>query len=232
MQVPPFLKNCEFFKSKSSLCKKNKMASKFAVSVFLLSNLLSLTHAGADGDHASCHMTPAYPLPSNVKRQIVYCANKKRSLPWFDIDLDTDPYDRWKEIALTYKAEIQTVIDFIFHMNTFFQKDLLPIVEMRSSEILGRMPNDYGIEIEGLSAYTEVEVAKLIIVNSAYELSGLCTSIVAQNTDGSMYHGRNLDFGLYPGFNWTDFQWELTELLRPTLFNARMNKGGKVLYSA
>ncbi|ETO33686.1 hypothetical protein RFI_03416 [Reticulomyxa filosa] len=155
-----------------------------------------------------------------------------RTMPWFDIDLDTDPYDRWKEVALTLKTEIQYLVDFVFHMDTFFEKDLLPIVEMRSSEILERMGSEYGPEIQGLADYTEIEVAKLIIVNSAYELMGLCTSIVAQNSDGTMYHGRNLDFGLYPGINWTDFQWGLTEALRPTLFNARMNKGGQVLYSA
>jgi len=133
---------------------------------------------------------------------------------------------------LTFKTQITNLVDFVFHMNTFFQKDLLPIVQMRSSEILARMGSEYGPEIEGLSYYTEIELAKLIIVNNAYELMGLCTSIVAQNTDGTMYHGRNLDFGLYPGVNWTDFQWELTEALRPCLFNARMNKGGALLYSA
>jgi len=176
--------------------------------------------SGANGDHASCHMTPAYPPPSN------------RSLPWFDIDLDVDPHDRWQEVALTFKTQIQNLINFVFHMNTFFSKDLLPIVEMRSSEILARMGSEYGPEIQGLADYTEIEVAKLIIMNNAYELMGLCTSIVAQNTNNTMYHGRNLDFGLYPGINWTDFQWELTEALRPCLFNARMNKGGQLLYSA
>jgi len=75
-------------------------------------------------------------------------------------------------------------------------------------------------------------VAKIIILNAAYELLGLCTSIVAQDTQGNVYHGRNLDFGLGLAFNFSDFQWGLTEVLRPILFNAEMMQNNQTLYKA
>ena len=31
---------------------------------------------------------------------------------------------------------------------------------------------------------------------------GFCTSIVAEDNDGNIFHGRNLDFGLWPAVNW------------------------------
>ena len=142
-----------------------------------------------------------------------------------------DPYDRWQEVSTIYKEKIIDLIDFLFGFDTIVSKDLLPLIQANANEILARMPNDYGVEIEGIAAVTGVELADLIFVNMAYEIFGLCTSIVAESASGTMYHGRNLDFGLYPGVNWTDVQWGLTEKLRPCLFNARMMKNGQVLYS-
>ena len=43
---------------------------------------------------------------------------------------------------------------------------------------------------------------------------------------------RNLDFGLFLGWDQENRTWTLAELLRPLLFNARMMKGGKVMYNA
>lgn len=47
---------------------------------------------------------------------------------------------------------------------------------------------------------------------------------------GHLYHGRNLDFGLWPAFNFSDFQWELTNSLRDTLFNVNFTRNGKLWY--
>merc|ERR1711971_635885 len=66
--------------------------------------------------------------------------------------------------------------------------------------------------------------------NIAYEIFGLCTSIVAQDDSGHVYHGRNLDFGLWPAVNWTTVQWDLTTELREILFNVNFTKGGQLAY--
>ena len=50
--------------------------------------------------------------------------------------------------------------------------------------------------------------------NMAYELEGGCTSIVAQDAEGHVLHGRNLDFGLFLGEDWRHLQWTLTEETR------------------
>ena len=58
--------------------------------------------------------------------------------------------------------------------------------------------------------------------NIMYELSGACTSIVAQDAQGRLYHGRNLDFG--PA--------SLAAKLRPLLRNIRFVRGGQVLFNS
>ncbi len=40
-----------------------------------------------------------------------------------------------------------------------------------------------------------------------YEIFTLCTSIVGQDNNGKIYHARNLDFGLFLG-------WDLTNDVR------------------
>jgi len=47
-----------------------------------------------------------------------------------------------------------------------------------------------------------------------------------------MYHGRNLDFGIFMGTNATTHNWQLTQDLRDNLINVQFTRGGKVLYNA
>ena len=42
-------------------------------------------------------------------------------------------------------------------------------------------------------------VGEVVLYNIFYEVFTVCTSIVAQDTNGKMYHARNLDFGLFLG---------------------------------
>ena len=47
---------------------------------------------------------------------------------------------------------------------------------------------------------------------------------------GHVYQGRNLDFGLFLGWDSSNHTWALTERLRPLLFNAKFTKNGETVY--
>jgi len=111
-------------------------------------------------------------------------------------------------------------------------KEVISLIQKDSASVLARFPNDWGQEISSIAEIIDREVGEVIFYNIAYEVMGFCTSIVAMNSDGSIYHGRNLDFGLYPDVNWSDIQWDLTQDLRPILFNANFTKNGKTLYKS
>ena len=66
--------------------------------------------------------------------------------------------------------------------------DLIDFIRGQENNILARFPNDIGDEIRGIAEVTKIEIALLIIYNIAYELVGLCTSIVAQNETGHVFH--------------------------------------------
>ena len=62
---------------------------------------------------------------------------------------------------------------------------------------------------------------------------GACTSIIAENADGSIYHARNLDFGIWPALYLKDGNfWELTHVLRPIVVNVEFKRGGDLVYKS
>ena len=79
------------------------------------------------------------------------------------------------------------------------------------------LPAPYGDEMKGISQATGVPLGKkslytkrkefllstfvgeIVLYNIFYEIFTLCTSIVAQDQNGNILHGRNLDFGLLLG---------------------------------
>jgi len=164
----------------------------------------------------TCHMTPSYPPP------------EKNDIGWFTINLDDPPQDRWTEPVTYYKSGIQQLIDLVVSFD--LAKAIIAEISKDSQSVLNRFPNDWGREIASIAQIIDREVSEVIFYNIAYEVMGFCTSIVAMNTDGEIFHGRNLDFGLYPDVNWSDFQWELTQDLRPILFNANFTRNGTSLY--
>jgi len=97
-------------------------------------------------------------------------------------------------------------------------------------EFLARFPEDYGAELQAIATATKIPICEIIIYNLAYEVLGGCTSIVAQDAQGNIHHARNLDFGLGP-FNGTEKQWQLTDALRPLIYNVNFTKGGKTLFT-
>lgn len=178
----------------------------------------------------SCQMTNAYPPDAS------------RAVPWYDVDLDLPPDQRWEEVINDYMPQVQALYELLYECQDEYSNEpciFNRLIEFVGEEITGnedeiiaRWPKDYGQELVGIAAQSGVPLDQLIGLNMGYELMGFCTSIVAWNTaTQQMYHGRNLDFGLMLGVNWTDAQWLMTDRLRDVTFNARMHKNGEVLYS-
>lgn len=141
-----------------------------------------------------------------------YPPDPSRMLPEYVINLDDDASTRWNVPIEQYKTGIAKMLGLFFKSKVI--QDLAAIIEVDSKIILDRMPKDYAKEIESIAAIVNVTVSEIIIYNMAYEVFGLCTSIVAQDTNGHVYHGRNLDFGLWPAINWTGFNNSYTHNMK------------------
>jgi len=181
----------------------------------LLLSLITLTTAANE-----CRMTPAYPPPQND------------SIPWAVLNLDLSPQDRWAAIVSPLSAQIKTLISTV---TQFVPPKVLNAILERCDnnapeEFLNRFPSPYGDEISGIAAATQIPVCEIILYNIFYEVTGLCTSIVVQNSDGHIYHGRNLDFGISPAWDKKNDTWRMTEALRPLLLNIEFQTQEKTVF--
>ncbi|XP_023127703.1 N-acylethanolamine-hydrolyzing acid amidase [Amphiprion ocellaris] len=113
--------------------------------------------------------------------------------PTVNISLDEDPEVRWKPLLTVFDldylkkagAEVidSTIPKWVHHA-------VIPIVQSLEKYV----PQPYAGEIRGLASHMGGNLADSIMLNFAYEVSAFCTSIIAQDKDGVLYHGRNLDY--------------------------------------
>ncbi|KAJ3602876.1 hypothetical protein NHX12_030621 [Muraenolepis orangiensis] len=137
------------------------------------------------------------------------------SPPLLNISLDEPPEARWAPILEVFDINflnkaMAEIIDST--VPRWVHEAVAPLVVALEKYI----PQPYAGEIRGLAQHAGASVSDIILLNFAYEISAFCTSIVAQDTEGNVYHGRNLD---YP-----------KAVLRNLTVNIHFIKQGEVVY--
>ncbi|XP_026994212.1 N-acylethanolamine-hydrolyzing acid amidase isoform X2 [Tachysurus fulvidraco] len=113
--------------------------------------------------------------------------------PVVNISLDEAPEVRWWPLKNLYskdflqKAAAQVIDSTV---PAWVHHAIKPVV--RALERF--TPQPYAGEIRGMADLYGSDISDILMLNFAYEVSAFCTSIVAQGTEGKIYHGRNLDY--------------------------------------
>ncbi|XP_040014414.1 N-acylethanolamine-hydrolyzing acid amidase-like [Xiphias gladius] len=113
--------------------------------------------------------------------------------PTVNVSLDEDPEVRWMPLLKVFDADFlkkagAEVIDTT--VPKWVHQAVAPIVVALEKYV----PQPYAGEIRGMASNFGGSLSDIIILNFAYEISAFCTSIVAQDKNGHVYHGRNLDY--------------------------------------
>eukprot|EP01065_Artemidia_motanka_P013865 TRINITY_DN1781_c0_g1_i1.p1 TRINITY_DN1781_c0_g1~~TRINITY_DN1781_c0_g1_i1.p1 ORF type:complete len:424 (+),score=171.92 TRINITY_DN1781_c0_g1_i1:63-1274(+) len=127
--------------------------------------------------------------------------------PEFTVDLDKSAYDRWAPVAnglINARGYNYTWAP----LHAFLEKVLPHKVWVETEplwmKVLAGYPEFYQEEIHAYykwvteQGHTEWTLGQMVMVQLFYEVEDACTSIVSQHTNGTIFHGRNLDYGL-PG---------------------------------
>jgi len=155
------------------------------------------------------------------------------TVPWFEINLDLPPEQRWTQIVTPWAAQMQAVVSQVV--------DILPaklraviekLIAKDEAFIFSKFGYEYTMELKGIATATGIDLQWITAMQLMYEITGLCTSIVAQDSNGNIYHARNLDFGLFDGYSFKNDTWLLTDKLREVLFNARWMQGGVNVFNS
>ncbi|GMR59016.1 hypothetical protein PMAYCL1PPCAC_29211 [Pristionchus mayeri] len=152
---------------------------------------------------------------------------------WYVIDLDAEAHVMWKEVAEDFSEKMQVAIDVVKTMADTFGG------EGAWEALLGLMENTpdmltepYSTEIKAMADLTGIRLEELTLLNLFYEIAKACTSLVAIDVNGKVFHGRNLDFGLFFVWNTEEHTWDLTRRLRDLVAQYEFHKDGKLLFKA
>ncbi|CAI5784817.1 N-acylethanolamine-hydrolyzing acid amidase [Podarcis lilfordi] len=169
---------------------------RLAWSSFCLLLLLRLLCRGAAAPHISGAAVAA-PLLCNVS-------------------LDSAPEERWKPVLRHFDPE--------FLRSAFYQliDEVVPkwvhaIIRPLAEELESFAPQPFAGEIRGLCQALGLNVGDGLLINLAYESTAFCTSIIAQDNNGNIYHGRNMDYAF-------------GDILRKTTIDVEFIKNGQVKF--
>ena len=133
----------------------------------------------------------------------------------FNINLDVAAEYRWNEVVDEFEEYFPNLIPAL---KQYVPSEVLPLLAVIGDDIETYLPEPYAAEILGIGQRSKVPVGDLAILNILYDMLAGCTSIVAEDEMGHIYHGRNLDYGL-------------TGLLQNITLIANFQRGGKTIYT-
>ena len=127
---------------------------------------------------------------------VKYTQSEPFQAPSYNIDLDLPPEQRWINITKKYAKYTPTIVADIRSKIPAFA---MPFAEQLALKMDEHFPEPFPGEMRGVSEGLNMSLADTILLNIFYDLSAFCTSIVAQDKDGNIFHGRNLDYAFSKG---------------------------------
>uniref|UniRef100_A0A8C8ELH9 Acid ceramidase n=1 Tax=Oncorhynchus tshawytscha TaxID=74940 RepID=A0A8C8ELH9_ONCTS len=158
----------------------------------------------------------------------------KGSVTWYTIDLDLPPSERWKLIMTDKKSELVTLIQAIRDLANALVPSgkLIDLVDKDLPLIVNTLPYPFNEEIKGIATASGVPLGEVVLFNIFYEVFTVCTSLVAEDSNGNLIHGRNMDFGLFMGWDMKNRSWLITEKLKPLVVNIDFQRGNKTVFKS
>ncbi|XP_036372807.1 N-acylsphingosine amidohydrolase (acid ceramidase) 1b [Megalops cyprinoides] len=158
----------------------------------------------------------------------------KGAVTWYTVDLDLPPSKRWTEVITDKKADLVTMIAAIKDLADAFVPSgkLINLVDKDLPLILNTLPYPFNEEIVGIAKDSGVPLGEIVLFNIFYEVFTVCTSMVAEDENGNLYHGRNLDFGLFMGWDMKNKSWTITEKLKPLVVNVDFRRNNHTVFKS
>uniref|UniRef100_A0A3B4DJ09 Acid ceramidase n=1 Tax=Pygocentrus nattereri TaxID=42514 RepID=A0A3B4DJ09_PYGNA len=158
----------------------------------------------------------------------------KGAVAWFTVDLDLAPSQRWKEVITDKKSDLVNMIQAIKDLaNSFVPSGrLIDLVDRDLPLMVDTLPYPFNEEIKGIAAASGVPLGEVVLFNIFYEIFTVCTSLVAEAPDGNLIHARNLDFGLFMGWDLKNRSWVITEKLKPLVVNIDFRRSNRTVFKS
>jgi len=149
--------------------------------------------------------------------------------------LDAEPSQRWNTLAKSKAAGMRNLLDkFKSFLREWSEatKYVIDFIDKDLGYLADTFPAPFGDEIKGIAKASGIPLGEVVLYNIFYEVFTVCTSVVAEDPTGKMYHARNLDFGLFLGWSAKNHSWVITDALRQIIVNLEFQKGGKTVFKS
>ncbi|XP_036859199.1 N-acylethanolamine-hydrolyzing acid amidase isoform X1 [Manis javanica] len=120
-------------------------------------------------------------------------AAEPRAPPLFNVSLDAAPELRWLPVLRHFDEDYLRAA-FAQILGDTVPKWIHALIRKAVGELERFLPQPFADEIRGVCDALNFNLADCLLLNLAYESTAFCTSIVAQDSRGHIYHGRNLDY--------------------------------------
>jgi hypothetical protein len=128
------------------------------------------------------------------------------------VSLNDPPETRWAEIQAYYAVPIRALVqEYCKKYPTLMLEALTYILDKNYFDA------EIQAELRTLARVTNITYAQAAFLNYIYEYHAYCTSVIVRTTDGTIIHGRNLDY---------NFQ----DNIRESTADVEVYKDGKLLY--
>ncbi|KAH0509931.1 Acid ceramidase [Microtus ochrogaster] len=130
-------------------------------------------------------------------------------VPWYTINLDLPPYKRWHELVTDKAPMLRTIVNSIKNLvNAFVPSGkITQMVDQKLPGLIGKIPDPFEDEMKGIADVTGIPL-------------------------GHLLHGRNMDFGIFLGWNINNNTWVITEELKPLTVNLDFQRNNKTVFKA
>lgn len=133
----------------------------------------------------------------------------------YQVSLNEAPESRWAHVQSPYAATIKTFAqNYAKYSITPLKLDLLVTLLHR-----GWITPEFDRELHGMAKTVDITYKEAVFLNFMYEYNAFCTSIVVRLQNGTIIHGRNLDY-------------DSEAFLRNTTVTIDVSKDGKLLYTS
>jgi hypothetical protein len=130
----------------------------------------------------------------------------------------------------------------IKYFETYVPRFLLPVIEKVAGDLTSYFPADYAAEMASIAPVLGLKLGDIVVLNLIYQIEGigvncslanntgpcpakkganhepgLCTSIIARDSNGQIFHGRNLD-------------WSIPAMLRQLMVDVEYQRNGSTLF--
>ncbi|KAI4894481.1 hypothetical protein NFI96_029398 [Prochilodus magdalenae] len=158
----------------------------------------------------------------------------KGPVSWYTVDLDLPPSQRWKDVITDKKGELLGMIQAIKELADAFVPSgrLIDLVDRDLPLMVDTLPYPFNEEIKGIAAVSGVPLGEVVLFNIFYEVFTVCTSLVAEDPHGNLVHARNLDFGLFMGWDLKNRSWVITETLKPLVVNVDFRRNNSTVFKS